>query len=190
MRTSLLHGRDLTTFPYPSQPGKMEAVTGVSQSTGASQATHRFLQLLHRDRNHKNYACKSEDNFWWRPGILFIVTLPSNPTNCSLSNCNRYKRIYVGTPTIEEDSVPMQVTPQQCRLRDITYSAPITVDIEYTRGKQVVVRNDVVIGRMPIMLKSSRCILHNATLEQLAQYKECPIDPGECDLGIYQTQWD
>ena len=25
----------------------------------------------------------------------------------------------------------------QCRLRDMTYSAPITVDIEYTRGSQV-----------------------------------------------------
>ena len=25
----------------------------------------------------------------------------------------------------------------QCRLRDITYAAPITVDIEYTRGSQV-----------------------------------------------------
>lgn len=28
-----------------------------------------------------------------------------------------------------------QVTPQQCRLRDITYAAPISVDIEFTRGK-------------------------------------------------------
>jgi DNA-directed RNA polymerase III subunit RPC2 len=34
----------------------------------------------------------------------------------------------------------MDVTPQQCRLRDITYSAPITVDVEYTRGKEIIVK--------------------------------------------------
>ena len=36
--------------------------------------------------------------------------------------------------------VPIEVTPHQCRLRDLTYSAPILVDIEFTRGKQIVVR--------------------------------------------------
>lgn len=35
----------------------------------------------------------------------------------------------------------------QCRLRDMTYSAPITVDIEYTRGNQRIVRNNLPIGR-------------------------------------------
>jgi DNA-directed RNA polymerase III subunit RPC2 len=38
-----------------------------------------------------------------------------------------------------------------------------------------------MIGRMPIMLRSSHCILANATEEQMAKYKECPLDP-----GIYQ----
>ena len=35
----------------------------------------------------------------------------------------------------------------QCRLRDMTSSAPITVDIEYTRGNQRIVRNNLPIGR-------------------------------------------
>lgn len=35
----------------------------------------------------------------------------------------------------------------QCRLRDMTYSAPITVDIEYTRGSQRIIRNALPIGR-------------------------------------------
>ena len=55
-------------------------------------------------------------------------------------------------------------TPQQCRLRDATYSAPITVDIEYTRGKEIVVKRGrggvgaVSIGRMPLMLRCDRCV--------------------------------
>ena len=40
-----------------------------------------------------------------------------------------------------------KVTPQECRLRDLTYSARIFVDIEYTRGNQRVIKNDLVIGR-------------------------------------------
>ncbi len=42
----------------------------------------------------------------------------------------RFLNIYVGQPSVEEDMVSTEITPQQCRLRDITYAAPITVDIE------------------------------------------------------------
>ena len=52
------------------------------------------------------------------------------------------------------------ITPQECRLRDMTYSAPITVDIEYIRGRDLMVKKGkhaVCIGRMPIMLRCDRC---------------------------------
>ena len=50
-------------------------------------------------------------------------------------------------------------TPHECRLRDMTYAAPVKVDIEYTRGNTRVLKKDVTIGRMPIMLRSSNCTL-------------------------------
>ena len=34
----------------------------------------------------------------------------------------RYLDIYVGKPSIEQDYMVERITPQQCRLRDITYS--------------------------------------------------------------------
>jgi DNA-directed RNA polymerase III subunit RPC2 len=90
-----------------------------------------------------------------------------------------YTDIWVGEPCHEEDMVVGKITPQECRLRDITYSAPIYVNFRYTRGRdELVIRNNVIIGRMPIMLRSSHCILANATEEQMAKYKECPLDPG------------
>lgn len=50
------------------------------------------------------------------------------------------------------------MTPQQCRLRDMTYSAPITVDLEYTTSNNhIQKKSNVSIGRMPIMLRSDRC---------------------------------
>ena len=91
----------------------------------------------------------------------------------------RYTDIYVGTPRIEENLVSYEVTPQECRLRDLTYAAPIFVDLEYVRGRQIVVRKGVTIGRIPMMLRSSHCILAKQTSdEDFARVGECPLDPG------------
>ncbi|CAI4993759.1 CRE_collapsed_G0052300.mRNA.1.CDS.1 [Saccharomyces cerevisiae] len=68
--------------------------------------------------------------------------------------------------------------PHECRLRDMTYSAPIYVDIEYTRGRNVIMHKDVEIGRMPIMLRSNKCILYDADESKMAKLNECPLDPG------------
>lgn len=90
----------------------------------------------------------------------------------------RYTDIWVGRPSVDEEMVSSAVTPQQCRLRDLTYSAPILVDVEYVRGRQLVVRQGVPIGRMPIMLRSSHCVLRGRTDGELAGLGECPLDPG------------
>eukprot|EP00111_Clytia_hemisphaerica_P015648 TCONS_00046187-protein len=91
----------------------------------------------------------------------------------------KYLDVHVGTPDVEESfNVSRPVAPHECRLRDLSYSAPITVDIEYTRGNQRVVRNNLSIGRMPIMLRSSNCVLNGKTEAEQAKLNECPLDPG------------
>lgn len=91
----------------------------------------------------------------------------------------KYTNITVGSPQAQEDIADKTIiTPQMCRLRDMSYCAPISVDVEYTRGRQVVIRRGVVIGRMPIMLRSSKCVLHGLNHEQMADKRECPYDPG------------
>ncbi|GFG30397.1 hypothetical protein Cfor_05850 [Coptotermes formosanus] len=91
----------------------------------------------------------------------------------------KYLNVSVGTPDVEEAyNISKPTTPHECRLRDLTYSAPITVDIEYTRGNQRVVRNNLLVGRMPIMLRSSNCVLSGKSQFELAKMNECPHDPG------------
>eukprot|EP00590_Aulacoseira_subarctica_P012306 CAMPEP_0172419888 /NCGR_PEP_ID=MMETSP1064-20121228/6276_1 /TAXON_ID=202472 /ORGANISM="Aulacoseira subarctica , Strain CCAP 1002/5" /LENGTH=1336 /DNA_ID=CAMNT_0013159575 /DNA_START=27 /DNA_END=4037 /DNA_ORIENTATION=+ len=91
----------------------------------------------------------------------------------------QYTDCWVGEPEVEEDSYAFtHATPFQCRLRDCTYSAPIYVNVRYTRGRQIVVKKKVMVGRMPIMLRSSKCMLYNKTERQVAGMKECPYDPG------------
>ena len=91
----------------------------------------------------------------------------------------RYEACWVGEPSIEEESYSMiKATPFQCRLRDCTYSAPIYVNVRYTRGRQIVVKRNVQVGRMPIMLRSKNCVLRDKSEDELAGLKECPHDPG------------
>lgn len=71
-----------------------------------------------------------------------------------------------------------EITPHECRLRDTTYSAVILVDMQYTRGTQIVTKPNVPIGRLPIMLRSNKCHLAGKSTDQLARMTECPLDPG------------
>lgn len=85
---------------------------------------------------------------------------------------------------MEEDACRRALTPHDCRLRDCTYAAPISVDVEYTRGKELVSRcgangrGGILIGRLPLMLRSSRCVLAGKSEAELARLGECPLDPG------------
>ena len=84
----------------------------------------------------------------------------------------KYTDIRVGAPSVEEELVVSKTTPNECRLRDMTYAAPILVDVEYVRGRRLVKRQNVVIGRMPIMLRSCRCVLTDRTRGELAALQE------------------
>ncbi|CAD6208297.1 GSCOCG00003306001-RA-CDS [Cotesia congregata] len=89
----------------------------------------------------------------------------------------RYLDVRVGNPEELEFNVSTRVTPHECRLRDLTYSAGIYVDVEYI-AKTRVIKKNICIGKMPIMLKSSNCVLRDATHFQLSKLNECPHDPG------------
>ncbi|MQL75735.1 hypothetical protein Taro_008122, partial [Colocasia esculenta] len=94
----------------------------------------------------------------------------------------RYTNIYIDEPSVERDFTTERLTPHQCRLLDCTYAASIKVDIEYTKGNNVSKtlehKKGVVIGRMPIMLRSFRCVLNGKDEAELARLGECPLDPG------------
>ena len=72
----------------------------------------------------------------------------------------KYLNVQVGKPDVEDGfNITKNTTPHECRLRDMTYSAPITVDIEYTRGAQRVVRNNLLIGRFLLIISYFELIL-------------------------------
>ena len=64
-----------------------------------------------------------------------------------------------------------------------SYSAPLYVDITKTMHKegqepQVQENGKTFIGKIPIMLRSTYCLLSNLTDRDLTELNECPLDPG------------
>lgn len=96
----------------------------------------------------------------------------------------RYLDIRVGRPSVADNSLgpttqaPPDVYPHECRLRDLTYSGIIYVDVQYRRGSEIVTKKGQPIGRLPIMLRSNKCHLYGASDVEMAQAQECPLDPG------------
>ncbi|KAI3873489.1 hypothetical protein MKW98_008141 [Papaver atlanticum] len=76
----------------------------------------------------------------------------------------RYTNVEIGEPCIDIDTARKSLVPQECRLWDMTYAAPITVNVEIKmriNGTiQTMKRDKLVIGRMPVMLRSCRCVLN------------------------------
>ncbi|KIV86089.1 hypothetical protein, variant [Exophiala sideris] len=96
----------------------------------------------------------------------------------------KYLDIRVGKPCRYDEMLGVDskdtstVTPNECRLRDMTYAAPILVDVQYTKSKVAYRRRGLPIGRMPIMLRSSRCVLAGKSEAEMCGVDECPLDPG------------
>jgi len=87
-------------------------------------------------------------------------------------------KVRIGKPDIiEADGSHNPVTPSDARLRDLTYSAPVFVEINVNFDGQID-SGEVEIGRIPIMVKSSVCTTHNMTKEQLRENYMDNLDPG------------
>ncbi|KAH8820488.1 DNA-directed rna polymerase-like protein III subunit [Xylogone sp. PMI_703] len=92
-----------------------------------------------------------------------------------------YTNIEVGEPErldYDDRRPANEITPNECRLRDMTYAAPIRVDIKYVRGKTIIARRGIPIGRLPVMLRSSKCRLAGKNDREMAFMNECALDPG------------
>ncbi|MFH1786335.1 MAG: DNA-directed RNA polymerase subunit B'' [archaeon] len=88
-------------------------------------------------------------------------------------------KIFVDEPVSKEaDGSTRKIYPNEARLRDRTYSAPITLEMTAVEGGEEQETMKVVIGKLPIMLKSKKCLLAGMTDDELIRVGEDPQDPG------------
>ncbi len=92
----------------------------------------------------------------------------------------RFGKIEVGDPVFKEaDGSEITLTPMIARLRNITYAAPLYLNMTlYVDGEERKTEK-VFIGMLPIMVRSSKCVLSRITSEEdLIKLGEDPYDPG------------
>ena len=78
---------------------------------------------------------------------------------------------------IEADGSSSLIMPYEARLRNLTYAAPITLEITVKKDGQV--DSEVVeIGKIPIMVKSKFCNTQGLSKEELIKNYHDPLDPG------------
>ncbi|MBN2250933.1 MAG: DNA-directed RNA polymerase subunit B [Candidatus Altiarchaeota archaeon] len=83
-------------------------------------------------------------------------------------------RIRIGKPIVNESGQgPESRYPSECRLRNLTYSAPIL--LEFIEKGNVV---EVEIGHLPVLLHSNICLLKGMNQEELIAHGEDPQDLG------------
>lgn len=76
------------------------------------------------------------------------------------------------------------VSPSLCKIPPpFRYSAPLYVDITKTIIKEgedqlLTQHQKTFIGKIPIMLRSTYCLLSGLTDRDLCELNECPLDPG------------
>ncbi|MEW5307138.1 MAG: hypothetical protein WDW38_002209 [Sanguina aurantia] len=103
----------------------------------------------------------------------------------------KFGQIYLSTPVVaESDGDTKTLYPREARLRNLTYSAPMYVDMTMTTRttstdgidthveEEVQAFDKLVMGKIPIMLRSEYCSLKDQTDKELAELGECPFDQG------------
>ncbi|MCL5434029.1 MAG: DNA-directed RNA polymerase subunit B'' [Candidatus Marsarchaeota archaeon] len=93
----------------------------------------------------------------------------------------KFTNIRIEPPIIiESDSSVRHILPNEARIRDLNYSAPLYLTyIPVISGiEKLDSASEVFIGELPVMVKSDLCYTKNMTREQLIDEGEDPDDPG------------
>ncbi len=85
--------------------------------------------------------------------------------------------IWVDKPEIKEASgAANQITPQEARLRDLNYMAPIMLRLRIVEDGIERDANTIKIGEIPVMVRSKICTLSDQNLDMYIEKNNGPID--------------
>src|SRR3989344_1685079 len=88
-------------------------------------------------------------------------------------------RVRIPKPNVKEaDGATRVITPFEARMRALTYSSPIFVEMVPIINGVEQEPQEVKLGDLPIMLKSRMCTLFGMTEQELVENGEDPTDPG------------
>jgi DNA-directed RNA polymerase subunit B len=108
------------------------------------------------------------------------IEVPDNPYKVKLGQVwviDPQTRI-TGPYTTEVDGTKHEIYPMEARLRNLTYAAPVALEMTPVIDGREQDTELVYIGNIPVMLKSKLCFLSQLSREELIACGEDPDDPG------------
>jgi len=108
------------------------------------------------------------------------IEVPENPYKVKLGQVwiiDPQTRI-TGPYTTEVDGTKHEIYPMESRLRNLTYAAPVALEMTPIIDGREQDTELVYIGNIPVMLKSKLCFLSQLSREELIASGEDPDDPG------------
>lgn len=98
--------------------------------------------------------------------------------------CITFSQVYVDKPYIVDEKRQIKfITPNEARLRELTYSSAVSVDIhieEYSNNELISEKYlpKMSIARIPMMIGTSKCNLYDSDMEERYALGECQYDTG------------
>ncbi len=108
------------------------------------------------------------------------IEVPENPYKVKLGQIwiiDPQTRI-TGPYVTEVDGTKHEIYPMEGRLRNLTYAAPVALEMTPVIDGREQDTELVYIGNIPVMLKSKLCFLSQLSREELIACGEDPDDPG------------
>ena len=139
-----------------------------------------IFDIYQRDEGLVNFQIHAFDSFV-KFGIQNIIeeigTITMNPELGDLKL--RFGKVEVGRPMVKEaDGSTRTIFPNEARVRNLTYAAPIWVEITPIINGVQERPEKVHIGDMPIMIKSCLCSTYGLSEQELVRHGEDIGDPG------------
>jgi len=169
----------------------IEEPWSIIESYFRGQNLERFVR--HQIESYNNfigYQCTKTIEMFNPVNIASEQDLDPNTKKYSLELFITFENFHIYRPQIHENNGAIKLMfPQEARLRNFTYASAMTIDINI----KYIVRNGtdlqnvqtfyktlpkIHIGKIPIMVKSSVCVLNQYKHFSPAQTGECEYDAG------------
>ncbi|WP_442920353.1 DNA-directed RNA polymerase subunit B'' [Methanococcoides sp.] len=88
-------------------------------------------------------------------------------------------KIRVEHPVVKEaDGAIEKLYPNEARLRNLSYSAPLFLEMSVVQNGEEGEPREAKVGQLPVMIKSEICNLVGISDAEMIQHGEDPLDPG------------
>jgi DNA-directed RNA polymerase subunit B len=153
----------------------------------SKEDTHLLLNAFFKDKGLVRQHLDSYNEFIDR-GLQEVIDevgeipieVPESPYKVKLGQIwiiDPQTRI-TGPYATEVDGTKHEIYPMEARLRNLTYAAPVALEMTPVIDGREQDTELVYIGNIPVMLKSKLCFLSQLSREELIACREDPDDPG------------